>query len=279
MGCAGLAALTVVGPGVPAGPIPDSPPVAAYTTPDTNANPTGRVNGAVRWVGPFPVAEPIYGLIQTERGSRWTHKPNPFLPWVNVDGLIEGVVVQLKNIDPKRAKPWTRGLVTVEVDDSAVVARQDGKVDAIAFTKLGEEVELVSRDKNFNAIRGRGAAFFTLPFPTPNQPIRRKLDRPGRVEFTSGAGFFWTAADVFVCEHPYYTLTDSKGHFVLDGVPPGTYEITAWLRPWVITGRDRDPETGRIVRLHFQEETVATGHVTVPQTGSVSIELTLPAKR
>ncbi len=38
----------------------------------------------------------------------------------------------------------------------------------------------------------------------------------------------WMGAWVVVMGHPYYTLTDRAGRFVIAGVPPGTYTLEAW---------------------------------------------------
>jgi hypothetical protein len=298
IGIAGLAFVTIIGPGVPPGPIPFSPKPGVYIPPDPEAKPMGRIHGVVRWQGNLPVAEPIYGLIQTPEGSRWAHKANPFAPQISGDGGVANAVVRLIKVPAQKSKPWTRGPVRIEIEENAISAVQDGKKSSIAFAKLGDEVELLNNDLHYNAIRardGRGdevtlrnqephTLFFTLPFParptpeTPATPVRRLLDRPGRVEFTSGAGFFWTGADLFVCEHPYYTLTDAKGQFVLENVPEGSYEISAWLRPWMITGQDRDPENGRTVRIHFAKGPEVKQRVVVSAKDD-NVILTMPMLR
>jgi len=38
----------------------------------------------------------------------------------------------------------------------------------------------------------------------------------------------WMQAWIVVASHPYYAVTDRTGAFSLDGVPPGTYTLTAW---------------------------------------------------
>lgn len=36
------------------------------------------------------------------------------------------------------------------------------------------------------------------------------------------------SAYVVVVETPYFTLTDREGHFAIDGVPPGSYQLKFW---------------------------------------------------
>jgi hypothetical protein len=82
--------------------------------------------------------------------------------------------------------------------------------------------------------------------------VTRPLDRPGLVELTSGAGYPWMRAYLFVAEHPYYTRTDAAGRFVLKWVPPGRYEVVCWMPSWIEERHDREPETGIVSRVYFR---------------------------
>jgi hypothetical protein len=110
---------------------------------------------------------------------------------------------------------------------------------------------MVSTEADCHSLHADGAAFFTLPFPDPNRPLERKLDRPGTVEVSSNAGFFWMRAYLFVSDHPYFTRTDAQGRFEISAVPAGDYEVVCWMPNWHEAGHDRDPETSFISRLRF----------------------------
>jgi hypothetical protein len=243
----------------------DFTPTTGLTRPSVAPSPLpvgdrGGIAGRVVWSGDIPVVPPIRGLIPSKDGPLWGEVPNHFAP--RIDPKTKGVadaVVFLKSAPTVGSFPP----LTVEQTDQTVRVRQGDRANRIGFVKVGSEIGMVSHDDEYHALRARGASYFTLAFPAPNQPVERKLDTPGHVEFTSAAGYFWSAADVFVCDHGFYTTTDADGRFTLDAVPPGEYEAVAWLRNWELLGRDRDPETGKIVRLHFAEPFQLTRKVTV----------------
>jgi hypothetical protein len=233
----------------------------------------GRISGRVVWSGDSPAVPPIRGLITTKDGLRWGEVPNHFAPQIDPESKgVADVVVFLKAASGEATFPP----LTVEQSDLTVRVRQGDRTGRIGFVKVGSEIEMVSRDDEYHSLRARGAVFFTLPFPESNKPIRRKLDTPGHVEFTSAAGFFWSAADVFVCDHGHCTATAADGRFTLDQVPPGEYEVVAWLRNWELLGRDRDPETGKIVRLRFAEPFRLTKQVTVGRGKLVDVTFEFP---
>src|SRR5207249_11538920 len=102
-----------------------------------------------------------------------------------------------------------------------------------------------------NSLQARGAAFFSLPFPDRDQPLDRPLKQKGLVELTSGAGWYWIRAYLFVDDHSYYAHTDAKGHFELRAVPAGRYRLVCWMPNWNIARQERDPESGLVVRIVF----------------------------
>lgn len=249
-------------------PPPATPPGPAATLP------TGAVVGRVTWAGEIPTVPPINGLVRDRDGSKWANVPNHFAPRIDpTSKAIAGAVVWLSGIEPAKSKPWPYPPLTVEVREFRLRAVQGEQANHVGFVRVGDDVELKSVDVEFQMIRARGAAFFTVPFSTANAVARRKIDRTGHVEFTSGAGYFWSAADVFACEHPYFAVTDSEGKVRFDHVPPGEYEAVGWLRNWAMTGTDRDPETGRTMRLIFADPFTVRGRVTVPNGGTAAVEL------
>ena len=64
--------------------------------------------------------------------------------------------------------------------------------------------------------------------PQKNQRLAKKLDEPGSVQFYDELTKTWSSAELRIFSHPFFTMTDSKGEFVLADVPVGQYRLRAW---------------------------------------------------
>ncbi|MDH3591410.1 MAG: hypothetical protein OER88_06005 [Planctomycetota bacterium] len=67
----------------------------------------------------------------------------------------------------------------------------------------------------------------------PAMPLgKRTMRKPGFYFVECDAGHIWMSAYIWVVEHPYYVVTDTKGGFELTDVPPGTYKLRFWHENW-----------------------------------------------
>jgi hypothetical protein len=237
----------------PTAPRESTSPLARSFDPAT----TGVIDGRVVWEGDLPVAQEFvvrsiaYNPRLYERPARFT---TPNLPIV--DAKTRGVadaVVFLKNVDPRRARPWDHAGVRVEFRERQLSIQQGDLRSHVGFVQKGATISVVNCDKEYHLLRGRGAAFFALPLVETNQTHERKLARPGIVDLTCGVGYYWLSAHVFVTEHPYYARTDAQGRFKLERVPNGVYEIVCWLPNWRVLRAERDPETADVARWIWAE--------------------------
>jgi hypothetical protein len=189
---------------------------------------------------------------------------------------VDGVVVYLREVDTARARPWDLPKVEVEFRESQMVVKQGNRSGRTGFVKRGDDLTMRSAELVFHSLRARGAAFFALAFPDPDHSRTRTLDRCGRVELTSASGSYWQSADIFVCDHPYYTVTDTDGRFQFAHVPAGRYDLVAWHPNWEISRTDRNPESGQPKQLHFAAPLETSRPVTVSRGRSALANLTLP---
>ncbi len=239
---------------------------------------TGTITGRVVWTGPTPAVPPFTipgNPLAAPILRKAQVRPNPNAPVIDdaTRGLANGVVF-LRGVDSRRARAWDLPPVRVDQREGRLHVLQ-GKVEAsVGFVRRGAAVEMDAHDSCLHLLHADGAAYFTLAFPRPAQPLVRTLAEPGVVELSSAAGYWWMRAYLFVDDHPYYARTDRTGQFTLSSVPAGRYEVVAWLPYWHVTAHARDPETGLVTRVSFAapRTQVRTVDVVVGTTSPIPFE-------
>jgi hypothetical protein len=264
----------------------ESPPPVCAISPTVAASQfdaatAGVVRGRVLWDGPVPIvpAFEIASLVtESSKPQPRLMRDNPHAPVVDpATGGVAGAVVFLRGVDAQRARPWDHAKVEVEHRDRELHVVQGGLKSRVGFVRQGDAITAVSREPALNALRARGAAFFTLMLPDPDQPLDRLLGEKGQVELKSGAGYYWMRGTLFVDDHPYYARTDAQGGFELPQVPPGRYEIVCWMPNWNPAGKDRDPESSLIVRLVFHPPLELVQEVVVESNAEARAEFRVEA--
>jgi hypothetical protein len=191
--------------------------------------------------------------MEAEGGREKRMERNPNLPAVDPNSRgVGNAVVFLRGGNAEQSRPWDLAPLRVEIRDRQFHVLQGGRDARVGFARTGDAIEIVSKDSVFHSVHASGAAFFTVPFPDPDDPSRRVLDRKGVVELTSATAQYAMRAYLFVDDCPYYAATDTEGKFVLQKVPPGQYEIVCWMASWQPARLEQDPETAITSRLFFR---------------------------
>jgi hypothetical protein len=261
-------------------PSPVTPPsepteLAAQFDPAT----TGTLQGRVTWGGDAPQVppfstrpHPLAGLGLRERQVR----ENPNAPQIEAVGRgIAQAVVYLRGIDPARSRPWDLPPVRVEMRDRRLFVVQGEREARVGVVRRGAAVTMLSRDTFFHSLHGDGATFLSLAFPDAGQPLSRRLQQNGLVEWSSNCGYYWLRGYTFVTEHPYFAITDATGRFTLPQVPAGEYEVVCWLPNWNVARRDLDPDMAITSRVRFRPpvERVQRVSLSRQQTGAEDFHL------
>ena len=202
------------------------------TTPDGAAAPytlasvddAGTVAVKVEWPTP-----PARYLASPGRNDCGSDKRPPVS--VHTLGGLRSAVVTISGIDSGRAP---------DPPEPAELSVTDCRLEppVLRAARLGGELEIYNRDERRHDVviehLGDGtedpAEIARLPMSLVGQRYQTSIERPGIVRVT-------TATDgddhayVVIPGHPYVALTNDKGEAILDLVPAGTYEVTAWHRP------------------------------------------------
>jgi hypothetical protein len=138
-------------------------------------------------------------------------------------GAVEDAVVSLAGITKGKALQPLARVAQVEIVKCRLIPRH-------LLVPLGSTLEIVNSDPILHDIKARigETSLFDRALPIRQFRIHEKLDYPGIVALSSGAGHTWMSGYLVVQEHPYYAKTDARGAYTIDAIPPGTYELRVW---------------------------------------------------
>jgi hypothetical protein len=272
----GLAAFLLIGCVETEAPVREETHVPDKTLAQSfDAKQTGGIEGQVIWEGPLPTVEKTLVRANAFNPNQYKNPPvvsTPHVPRVDAEtGGIANAVVFLRQVDPRRSRPWHHGPPGVVFRGRDLLIEQDGAVSQVGFARRGSAVTIINETDEYHTLRARGDAFFALPLREPHKTHERELPEAGLVDLTCAAGYYWMHAQLFVAEHPYYARTDPQGRFKLEQVPTGDYELICWLPSWHVERAERDPETGTVARLRWAppREQVQKVRVVVEQESKI----------
>jgi hypothetical protein len=231
---------------------PIDPPVETGSAFDSAR--AGRVSGRVTWTGAIPnIPGFLYGVPRAGgAGFEFRTADNPNRPQIDPKSrTVGGAVIFLRGVNPTASRPWDLPPAGVEIGNGQIVVVQGERRGRSGFVRRGDEITISSTEAAYHVLRGRGDAFFSLPLPQPKHAVTRRLAKSGRVELSSGTGLYWARADLFVADHPYYTVTDADGRFTLERVPAGKVEVVVWLPGWQTERTERDPDSTQVARQTY----------------------------
>jgi plastocyanin len=219
----------------------------------------GVLAGVVRFAGVPPKMPPL--RVNKNRDVCGESKPSEALV-VAADGGVKGSVILVEGV--------TRGKKV----ESEVVLDNAGCVFVPHVTAVaaGGRVRVKNSDPilhNTHGFLGKPTVF-NLALPNKDQAIdiTRRLTKPGVVRVLCDAHphmFGW----LVVHDSPYFAVTDARGAWRIDAVPPGTYRVTQWHEGFRQKGVDKD---GRPV---YEEPRAMTREVTIPPRGTVTVDFEL----
>ena len=252
-------------------------PALAYDVIDVQS--AGTITGTVTLEGVVPepkgfnlitFPDPAYcGRVSNGHGWRLLHD---FVVGVH-NGLKDSIVL-LEGVEA--GKPF-------EVSVPLIEARDCMFQPFMTIVRNGHAVEVVNMDPVMHDIQGYETSIEAGARVLFNQPLvmnheHRRGDlhaihnhapgkslvgpiylNKGRRTFYMQCGFHaFMESWALAVNNPYYALTDGNGHFTIDHIPPGTYQLVVW-----------HPQTGPGV----------TKMVTVQPNGILVEQLSLPAPK
>ena len=185
------------------------------------ADPVSAITGVIRFEGPPPERKPI----QLTPDSRELYDAAPLDERVLVSekGEIANVFVYVKRGVEKKDYPVPTKPAVVNQDKSMFRPRVQGVM-------VGQELLMRNSDPFIHNVRSMSLKNRPFNIGQPaNTPDRKKVFDKQEGPIRLGCDFHpWMTAYVFAMEHPYFAVSDEKGQFKIEGLPPGEYTLEAW---------------------------------------------------
>jgi plastocyanin len=137
------------------------------------------------------------------------------------NGGIQNVVVSLQGA-PAGAK-WPATPASAKMDQIKC-----DFIPRVVIVPAGGPVEFLNSDRLMHNVRGGGKENAPFNRAQPHArtiAINFKHPEVMRVDCDLHS---WMRGWVVVAEHPYYTLTNEAGEFVIENVPPGKHTLQLW---------------------------------------------------
>lgn len=230
---------------------------AAYE--ETVVRDGGAVAGVVRFNGTPPRLSPI--RVNKNWDVCGQEKPSEALV-LGVGRGVKGSVVMIEGIT--RGKKST-GDVLIDNHKCLFVAHATATMSGM-HTRVRNSDPILH---NTHGYLGK-PTIFNLALPNRDQmvDITKRLTKPGVVRVICDAHPHMSAW-MILHENPYVAVTDERGAFRIDQIPPGTYKITMWHEGFRQRGADKDG------RPTYDEPLTVTKEITVTPVATTTVEFEL----
>ena len=140
---------------------------------------------------------------------------------INEAGYLQNVLVYLKDVKYDGNTPDTQAVID---QNGCMYSPQ------VQGMMKGQDLLIKNSDATLHNIHGLPKINSEFNFAMP------KVVKEKAIQMAKAENFIkikcdvhsWMKAYVSVFDHPYFAVTDDSGHYQIDNIPPGDYEIIAW---------------------------------------------------
>ncbi len=213
----------------------------------------GAIKGVAKWKGKIPKLPPVLVFKHQDICGQ-----ESFNPALIVDPSTKGVkFVAVYLVGVKEGKPLPKKVKKLKRDDPRVLhtgrdleQRPDGMLcnfeeHVFAFVR-SRKIGLLNLEDLLHNPHGfgmNGATRFNTPLPDRNRMTVKKLKQVKGLTRMQCDAHVHMNAWMFGFNHPYFSISNAKGQFEINDIPPGTYKVVAWHEGYNIKefGSDNRP--------------------------------------
>ena len=220
----------------------------------TSVDQGGALKGRVNLVGRVPQPR-VFHLIHApniEYCSRISDGQGHRILYdftVSQAGGLKDTVIAIQGI--KKGKPFPRKMQTLRLHrchvNQYVIGIKNG--ENLLVENMDPIKHEIATYEIYGSHRNQTSHKSVLPL---HSQVRSAFIKPGAPEFILKCNlhpFLQTRG--YIIDNPYFAISDTEGHFNIENIPPGTYEVTAW-HPFIpIQKGTLTIETGKTTQLDF----------------------------
>ncbi len=205
---------------------------------EREAAPRAKLIGRVGVAGILPPPKPLE--VFKSRAYCGPTVPNETL-LLSPEGGLRNAVVLLRGKD-HHPKAQPTGLVLDNIHCAFV--------PHVQVAMIGSELVLENSDPILHTVHARldHETLFNVGLPKWRR-VSKRLDRAGVVRINCDVLHTWMSAIIVVTESPLFAVTDERGHFSIEGLPSGDYEVEIWHERLGSQRRRLEVRGGRSIHL------------------------------
>ena len=136
-----------------------------------------------------------------------------------------GAVVSIEGLSKEQLKT----LMSLHKPQKRMIDQRNLKfIPTVVAVMVGESVDFPNNDKSWHNVYSKGGANdFDLGLYPPGKTRSKKFDKPGVSRILCNAHPD-IEAFVVVKDHPFFSVTDKRGHYQIENVPLGKVRVETW---------------------------------------------------
>jgi hypothetical protein len=178
----------------------------------------GGIEGIVRFTGATIPKDEILAISSDVKYCGKSIPAEKFL--IGPDRGIKNVVVFIENINTGKRIPT----------EAIVVTNKKCRFEPhVSVGFKGNDFTTTNSDPMFHNVHTYlgDRTMYNLGLSKMDSFATKRLGKTGIMEITCDA-HPWMRGYAYILDHPYSTVTNEKGEFVIKDIPPGIYNLVAW---------------------------------------------------
>ena len=186
----------------------------------------GGIKGTVKYKGKVPRMKPIKMAADPICDGKHAEGPAR-LEWLlaGSEGELKNVFVYVKEGVGEKKFSTPEKVATIDQNGCIYIPHVLG-------VQVGQKIEILNSDGTLHNVHAmpkkKNNDAFNEAMPGARKKVTKQFDEAEVMVKMKCDVHPWMGAFIGVLDHPFFSVTDDKGNFEIENLPPGTYTVEAW---------------------------------------------------